>query len=260
MEVILLQDVEKVGLRGEVVNVSRGYMRNFLQPRRLAQPATPQLVAEIEKREAIRARHEAKSFDQAQEMAEALRKTVLRFEVKAGPRGRLFGAVTPTDITDELWRARKIRVDRRKISLDEPVKRVGRYEIPIELFQDVDVEVKMLVVPEGGELPPEEEIAAWEAEEAAEKASAEAAAAEEHAAAEEAVEELVAEEAPPPEEPASPAPGAEPSPEESYGEQAVAAGVGEDPGGPQPSEPAAGEPAAETDEPAASGEEERTAT
>jgi large subunit ribosomal protein L9 len=165
VQVILLKDVDQVGLRGEVVNVSRGFMRNYLQPRRLAEPATPARVAELERREAERARHEARSFEQAQEIAETLRKTVLRFEVNAGPRGRLFGSVTPTDIADELWRTRKIRVDRRKIDLPEPIKRVGRHEVPMELFQDVRVEVKTLVVPEGGELPSEDELAAWEAEE-----------------------------------------------------------------------------------------------
>jgi large subunit ribosomal protein L9 len=172
MEVILLQDVEKVGLRGEVVNVSRGYMRNYLEPRRLAQAATPALVAELEKREAQRARHEARSVEQAEEIAETLRKTVLRFEVKAGERGTLFGSVTPTNIVDELWRARKVRVDRRKIHLDDPIKRVGRYEVPIDVFEGVRVDVKTLVVPEGGELPSEDELAAWEAEEAAEAAAA----------------------------------------------------------------------------------------
>jgi large subunit ribosomal protein L9 len=172
MEVILLKDVDQVGLRGEVVNVSRGFMRNYLQPRRLAEAATPARVAEIEKREAERARHEARSFEQAQEMAETLRKTVLRFEVNAGPRGRLFGSVTPTDIADEVWRTRKIRVDRRKIDLADPIKRVGRYEVPVELFQDVRVEVKTLVAPEGGELPSDDELAAWEAEERREAAAA----------------------------------------------------------------------------------------
>jgi large subunit ribosomal protein L9 len=175
MEVILLKDVDQVGLRGEVVNVSRGFMRNYLQPRRLAEPATPARVAELEKREAERARHEARSFEQAQEIAETLRKTVLRFEVNAGPRGRLFGSVTPTDVADELWRTRKVRVDRRKIDLPEPIKRVGRYEVPMELFQDVRVEIKTLVVPEGGELPSEDELAAWEAEERREAAEAAAA-------------------------------------------------------------------------------------
>ena len=172
MEVILLKDVDNVGLRGDVVNVSRGYMRNYLQPRRLAEPATPGRVAELERRDAERARHEARSVEQAQEIAETLRKTVLRFDVNAGPRGTLFGSVTPTDIADELWRTRRIRVDRRKIALPSPIKRVGRYEVPIEVFQDVGVEVKTLVVPEGGELPSDEELAAWEAEEAQRAADA----------------------------------------------------------------------------------------
>jgi large subunit ribosomal protein L9 len=157
VEVILLQDVEKVGLRGEVVSVARGYMRNYLAPRKLAEEASPARVAELRKREGQRARHEAQSFEQAQELSETLAKTVLRFEVNAGPQGTLFGSVTPTDIAEELWRVRKVRVDRRKIDLPEPIKRVGRYEVPIELFTDVQIEVKTLVVPIGGELPEEEE-------------------------------------------------------------------------------------------------------
>ena len=192
MDVILLQDVEKVGLRGEVVSVSRGYMRNYLQPRKLAEQATDARVAELAKRETERARHEARTADQAEAIAETLRKTVLRFEVNAGERGTLFGSVTSTDITDELWRARKIRVDRRKIDLSDPIKRIGRYEIPITVFEGVVVEVKTLVVPIGGELPPEEELEAYAAEEAAEaEAAAEAdrqAAADAQAAIEDVVE------------------------------------------------------------------------
>jgi large subunit ribosomal protein L9 len=156
VEVVLLRDVENVGLRGEVVSVSRGFMRNYLEPRKLAEAATPARVAEVQRREAERAKHEAKTAERAHEIAEVLTKTVLRFEVNAGPQGTLFGSVTPTDIADELWRTRKIRVDRRKIALEEPIKRVGRYEIPIDVFQDVRVDVKTLVVPEGGELPAEE--------------------------------------------------------------------------------------------------------
>jgi large subunit ribosomal protein L9 len=157
MEVILLTDVDKVGLRGEVVDVARGFARNYLVPRRLAEPATAAKVAELRKRDADRARHEARTVEHARELADVLGKTVLRFEVKAGATGALFGSVTPTDIADEIWRTRKIRVDRRKIELAEPIKRIGRYEVPIDLFTDVRVEVKTLVVPEGGELPPEEE-------------------------------------------------------------------------------------------------------
>jgi large subunit ribosomal protein L9 len=190
MEVILLTDVEKVGLRGEVVDVARGYARNFLLPRRLAEEATPGRVAELRKREDLRGRQEARNSEQAQEIASVLGKTVLRFEVKAGPTGALFGSVTPTDIADEIWRARKIRVDRRKIEVDEPIKRIGRYEVPIAVFEDVTVEVKTLVVPEGGELPPEEELAAMVEEEARE----EEVAAEETPTLEEQVAAVVAEE------------------------------------------------------------------
>jgi large subunit ribosomal protein L9 len=172
MEVILLQDVEQVGLRGDVVNVARGYMRNFLQPRGLAQPATPALLAELEKREVQRARHEARDADQAQQIAQRIGATVLRFEVKSGPRGRLFGSVTPTNVVDELWAQEKIRIDRRKLDLPETIKRVGRYTIPVMVFEDVTAEIRAEVVPEGGELPSEDEVAAWEAEERAEAAEA----------------------------------------------------------------------------------------
>jgi large subunit ribosomal protein L9 len=181
MQVILLKDVDKVGLRGDVVSVARGYARNFLLPRKLAELATDAKVAELGKRDAQRARHEAKTTDEAQSIADTLTKAELRFEVKAGPTGSLFGSVTPTDIADELWKTQKIRVDRRKIGT-ENIKRIGRYEIPIDLFQDVQVAVKMLVVPEGGELPSDSEL---EAMAAAELAAQQAAAPPESAAAEE---------------------------------------------------------------------------
>src|SRR5690242_7040419 len=168
MEVILRQDIDKVGLRGEVVNVARGYARNYLFPRGLADEATPARVAEVRKVEDRRAQHEAKTFEEAQSLAEKLAQIELRFDVKAGDTGSLFGSVTPTDITDELWSKHKIRVDRRKVGTDT-IKRIGRYQVPIELFQDVNAEVRTLVVPEGGELPPEEELQAMEAAEAAEQ-------------------------------------------------------------------------------------------
>jgi len=174
MEVILTRDVEKLGLKGEVVDVKRGYARNYLLPRHLAEVATAGRVAELRRVEAERARHEARTAEHAEEIASTLTKTVLRFEVKAGPTGSLFGSVTTTDIAEELWRTRKIRVDRRKIELDV-IKRIGRYSIPVHVFEGVTAEVKTLVVPEGGELPPEEELAALEAAERAEAEEAEAA-------------------------------------------------------------------------------------
>jgi large subunit ribosomal protein L9 len=171
MDVILLEDVDKVGLRGDVVSVARGYARNFLLPRRLAEVASDARVAELRKRDAQRARNEASNVEQAEAIAKTLRETTLRFEVKAGPTGALFGSVTPTNIADEIWRTSKIRVDRRKIDLDN-IKRIGRYDVPIDVFQDVRVEVKVLVVPEGGELPSDEELEAMEAAEIAEQKAA----------------------------------------------------------------------------------------
>ena len=158
MEVILLQDVEKLGLRGDVASVARGYARNFLIPRKLAEPATPARVEEIRRQDSRRALQEARSAEQAETIAERLQKTVLRFEMKAGPSGALFGSVTPSDIADEIWRTRKIRIDRRKIELPDPLKRVGSYAVSIHVFEDVSVAVKTLVVPEGGELTPEQEL------------------------------------------------------------------------------------------------------
>ena len=217
MKVVLREDVEKLGLRGEVVDVARGYARNFLLPRRLAEPATPSRVAELEKVNARRALSEAQSFDQAQEISQRLGQAEIRFDVKAGETGVLFGSVTQTNLADAIWEKLKVRVDRRKIELAEPLKRIGRYQVPIELFADVTVETRVLVVPEGGELPPEEELQAMEDAAAAEAAAAEAAIEAERAAAKAAIEEQLepepdeeqpeSEEASPPEateEPAEP--------------------------------------------------------
>jgi large subunit ribosomal protein L9 len=182
MEVILRQDVEKVGLRGEVVDVARGFARNYLLPRGLAETATPAKVAELRKHEEKRARHEAQTFEQAQEIAQKLESSELRFDVPAGETGTLFGSVTATNIADEVWRVHRVRIDRRKLELHESIKRIGRYEVPVELFAEATATLRLAIVPEGGELPPQEEldaIAAAEAEaEAAEQAEAEAAHAE----------------------------------------------------------------------------------
>jgi large subunit ribosomal protein L9 len=227
MKVVLREDIDKVGLRGEVVDVARGYARNFLLPRRLAEPATPSRVKELEKVNARRALNEAQTFDQAQEIAQRLGQAELRFDVKAGESGVLFGSVTQTQLADAIWDKLKVRVDRKKIGMDEPLKRIGRYQIPIELFADVTVETRVLVVPEGGELPPEEELQAIEEAEAAETAAEEARAEEEHAAAEAAIEEEIAadevvEEEPEAGEEGEPAGEAEPAAEAEPGADAEA--------------------------------------
>ncbi|MGN6431410.1 MAG: 50S ribosomal protein L9 [Gaiellaceae bacterium] len=194
MQVILREDIEKVGLRGEVVDVAPGFARNYLLPRRLAEPAAPGRVAELEKLAAGRARHEAQSFEQAQELAQKLEGTEVRFDVNAGETGTLFGSVTATDIADRVWETQRIRIDRRRLDLPESIKRIGRYEIPVELFQDVTATLRLMVVPEGGELPPEEELAALDQAAAQEEAAA-AAEAEQTRAAEEAATEVAVAEA-----------------------------------------------------------------
>jgi large subunit ribosomal protein L9 len=190
MDVILRSDVDHVGLRGDVVSVARGFARNYLLPRGLAEEATPAKVAELRKRDEVRARHEAKSVDEARKIAETIEKTELRFDVKSGPTGSLFGSITATNIADELWERAKVRVDRRRIDLHDPIKRIGRYSVPVEVFTDVTAEVRTLVVPEGGELPPEDELEALAAAEEAEAAEAEAAQEAEHAQAEAAIAEV----------------------------------------------------------------------
>jgi large subunit ribosomal protein L9 len=196
MEVILRQDVEKVGLRGEVVDVAPGFARNYLLPRKLAETATPAKVAELRKHEDKRARQEAQSFEQAQEIQQRLEGAELRFDVQAGETGTLFGSVTATDITERVWETQKVRIDRRKLELADSIKRIGRYQVPVELFADVTATLRVAVVPEGGELPPQEELDAIAAEEARAEAEAQAQAEAEHAQAEAVIEEIVAEEEP----------------------------------------------------------------
>jgi large subunit ribosomal protein L9 len=193
VRVILREDIEKLGLRGEVVDVAAGFARNYLLPRKLAERATPGRVAELEKLEAARARHQAQDFDQAQQLAQTLEGEELRFDVQAGPTGTLFGSVTATDIAEQVWTKRRVRVERRKIELPESIKRVGRYQVPVELFTDVTATLRLAVVPEGGELPPEEELRAAEEAEAAARAEADAEAAAKRDAAEEAIAAVAAE-------------------------------------------------------------------
>ena len=193
MQVILRQDVEKVGLRGEIVDVAAGYARNYLLPRRLAEPASSGRVAELERIAASRARHEAQSFEQAQEIAQKLEAAEIRFDAPAGETGTLFGSVTATDIAERVWETQKVRIDRRKLDLPESIKRIGRYQIQVELFGDATATLRVAVHPEGGELPPQEELDAIAAAEAEAEAAAQAEAEAEHQQAEAEIEAVVAE-------------------------------------------------------------------
>ena len=144
-EAILLKDVEGVGERGTVVEVSKGYLRNFLIPRRLAQPATKASIAAAQSRLQAAERAQQEATSQAQENADVLSRTVLTIHQQAGDDGRLFGSVTTQDIADAIKDARGLKVDRRGIHLDEPIKNVGTYMVVVEVADGVTANVKTMV-------------------------------------------------------------------------------------------------------------------
>jgi large subunit ribosomal protein L9 len=144
-EAILLKDVEALGEKGEVIDVSKGYLRNYLIPRKLAQPATKGAVQAAQRRAAAEERAAQEAAGRAQENADLLNKTVLTISQQAGDDGRLFGSVTTQDIADAIREARGIAVDRRKIHLEEPIKHVGTYVVVVEVSDGVTANVKTIV-------------------------------------------------------------------------------------------------------------------
>ena len=144
-QAILLQDVENVGERGSVVDVSKGYLRNFLIPRKLAEPATKGAIAAAERREAAAQRAAASATQTARENAELLNRTVLTISHQAGEDGRLFGSVTSQDIVDAIKEARGLEIDRRDVKLDEPIRSVGTRMVDIEVSPGVNAQVKTIV-------------------------------------------------------------------------------------------------------------------
>ena len=145
-EAILLQDVEGVGDRGSVVDVSKGYLRNFLIPRKLAEPATKGAVAAAQARMEAAERALREATEKAQESASVLARTVLTIPQQAGEDGRLFGSVTTQDIADAIRDARGLKIDRRKINLEDPIKSVGTYMVEVEVADGVTTTVKTMVV------------------------------------------------------------------------------------------------------------------
>jgi large subunit ribosomal protein L9 len=143
---ILLQDVEHLGEGGAVVDVSKGYLRNYLIPRKLAQPATRGALDEAQRRAETADRAAASAVAKAREDAELLNRTVLTISQQAGDDGRLFGSVTNQDIADAIEEARGVKVDRRKIHLEEPIKNVGTYVVVVEVAEGVTASVKTMVV------------------------------------------------------------------------------------------------------------------
>jgi large subunit ribosomal protein L9 len=145
-QAILLQDHETLGERGTVVDVSKGYLRNYLIPRKLAEPATRASIAAAQRRQESADRAAAEATQRAEEGAALLNKTVLTIAHQAGDDGRLFGAVTSQDIADAIKEARGINIDRRKVHLEEPIKTVGTRMVTVEVSDGVLANVKTMVV------------------------------------------------------------------------------------------------------------------
>jgi large subunit ribosomal protein L9 len=144
-QAILLQDVENVGDKGAVVDVSKGYLRNYLIPRKLAEPATKGSIQAAQQRQAAADRAVAEAEQKASDNAAVLNKTVLTISHQAGDDGRLFGSVTNEDISDAIREARGLRIDRRHIQLDEPIKTVGTHQVKVEVAPGVTATVKTIV-------------------------------------------------------------------------------------------------------------------
>ena len=145
-QAVLTADVDNLGTRGAVVNVSKGYLRNYLIPRGLAQPATKGLIAQAEAQAEANQAAQAEAAGQARELAELLSNTTLTIAAQAGEDGRLYGSVTNQEIAEAITEARGVEVDRRKIVLEEPIRETGSYEVEVGLDGGVKATVKTIVV------------------------------------------------------------------------------------------------------------------
>ncbi|HWW67330.1 MAG TPA: 50S ribosomal protein L9 [Solirubrobacterales bacterium] len=144
-QAILLQDVDDLGQRGDPVDVSPGYLRNYLVPRKLAQPATPGALEEAQRRREAAEKAEKVRAEREAQAAGLLSKTVLTIHQRAGEDGKLFGSVGPKEIADAIREARDLRIDRRKIRLDQPIREVGTFMVEIELADGATAAVKTIV-------------------------------------------------------------------------------------------------------------------
>ncbi len=147
-QAILLQPVDALGERGDVVDVSDGYLRNFLVPRKLAQPATAASIADAQRRMEAAERAVQEQIEKAQENAALLRKTVLTISHQAGDDGRLFGSVTAQEIADAVRQARGVKIDKRRVRLTEPIKTTGTHMVTVEVSDGVTADVKTIVTSE----------------------------------------------------------------------------------------------------------------
>ncbi|MCU1265557.1 MAG: ribosomal protein [Acidobacteria bacterium] len=159
-KILLREDIDDLGARGEIVRVRAGYARNYLLPRKLAVEATTSNVKAIEQERSALLKREAKERSSAEGQAEQLGKLVLTFKRKAGEQGALYGSVTSMDVTEAL-QEKGYEIDRHRLHLREPIKRLGDYQVPLRLHRSVSIDLQVKVVPEGevivGHMTPEQE-------------------------------------------------------------------------------------------------------
>ena len=167
MKVVFLEEVEGSGDIGEVRNVADGFARNYLLPRKLAVPATDHNIRIAEARAQKEIKHQAKLDSEAEVLVERLAGKSIALTVKAGPQGRLYGSVTGRDIAEEVQKLVRAEVDHRQVEMEEPIREVGVFQVPIRFTRNVRASVEVTVVSEGGEVPAEEGEEAPAAEEAA---------------------------------------------------------------------------------------------
>jgi len=145
MKVILLQDIPGTGKRNQIINVSDGYARNCLFPRKWAMEATPKAVAEVERRNEIERAKEAARLKEAEELAANLKGKVIHLEAKGGEKGKLYGSVTSQEVADALNQQHEVQIDKRKIELSEPIRNAGDSDIVISLYAGVKVTMTVRV-------------------------------------------------------------------------------------------------------------------
>jgi large subunit ribosomal protein L9 len=147
-QAILLQDVESLGQRGQAVDVAPGYLRNYLMPRKLAQPATPGALEEAQRRLEAAERAAKARIERETQAAGLLGKTVLTIHQRAGEDGKLFGSVGAREIVDALAEARDLRIDKRQVRLEQPLREIGTFMVEIELGDGTVAAVKTIIAEE----------------------------------------------------------------------------------------------------------------
>lgn len=148
MRVVLLQDVKDLGKKGQLANVSDGYARNYLFPRKLAVEATEGKLKEIEDKKSAEKNRKEKELKAAKELADKLSKTEITFKTKAGENGKLFGSITAKDVADAIKAQQKVEIDKKKVVLHDAIKALGTYQVEIKIYPEVSTKINVRVTEE----------------------------------------------------------------------------------------------------------------